>query len=60
MFDPYYSTRAEVKVRKEAEAKTLYEVISPYINVLTVRVLNLENASVSYSVENPVSRLSMP
>lgn len=55
VFDPYYSTRAEVKVRKEAEAKTLYEVISPYINVLTVRVLNLENASVSYSVENPVS-----
>lgn len=55
VFSPYYSTRAEMKVRKEAESKTLYEVISPYINVLTVRVLNLENASVSYSVENPVS-----
>ncbi|WP_298550497.1 hypothetical protein [uncultured Parabacteroides sp.] len=53
VFNPYYSTRAEM--RKEAETKTLYEVISPYIDVLTVRVLNLENASVSYSVENPVS-----
>ena len=55
VFKPYYSTRAEVKERKEAEIKTLYEVVSPYINVLTVRILNLENASVSYSVENPVS-----
>lgn len=55
VFNPYYSTRAEVKERKEAEIKTLYEVVSPYINVLTVRILNLENASVSYSVENPVS-----
>ena len=55
VFNPYYSTRAEVKERKEAETKTLYEVVSPYINVLTVRMLNLENASVSYSVENPVS-----
>lgn len=55
VFSPYYSTRAEVKERKEAETKTLYEVVSPYINVLTVRMLNLENASVSYSVENPVS-----
>ena len=44
-----------MKERKEAETKTLYEVVSPYINVLTVRMLNLENASVSYSVENPVS-----
>ncbi|MFQ9020576.1 MAG: hypothetical protein ACLR6J_02580 [Parabacteroides merdae] len=61
VFNPYYSTRAEVKERKEAEIKTLYEVVSPYINVLTVRILNLENASVSYSVENPVSPItSMP
>lgn len=55
MFNPYYSTRVKVKERKEAETKTLYEVISPYINVLTVRELDLENASVSYFVENPVS-----
>lgn len=34
VFNPYYSTRAEVKERKEAEIKTLYEVVSPYINVL--------------------------
>ena len=55
MFNPYYSTRVKVKERKEVETKTLYEVISPYINVLTVRELDLENASVSYFVENPVS-----
>ncbi len=53
VFSPYYSTRTGVKVKQEPEAKTLYEVISPYINELTVRRLDLENASVSYSVQNP-------
>ena len=53
VFSPYYSARTEVKVKKEPKAKTLYEVISPYINELTVRRLDLENASVSYSVQNP-------
>lgn len=53
VFSPYYSTRTGVKVKQEPKAKTLYEVISPYINELTVRRLDLENASVSYSVQNP-------
>lgn len=59
VFSPYYSARTEVKVKKEPKAKTLYEVISPYINELTVRRLNLENASVSYSVQNPADRKSV-
>ena len=54
VFNSYYSSRTEKKVR-QAETKTLYEVISPYIDILSVQVLNLENASVSYTVENPVS-----
>ncbi len=54
VFDSYYSGRVEKKVR-HADTKSLYEVISPYINVLSVRTLNLSNASVSYTVENPVT-----
>jgi len=38
-----------------AQPKTLYEMVSPYINVLTVRKMNLENARVFYDVEDPVS-----
>ena len=54
VFDSYYSGRVEKKVR-HADTKSLYEVISPYIHVLSVRTLNLSNASVSYTVENPVT-----
>lgn len=53
-FNSYYSSRTEKKER-QAETKTLYEVISPYIDVLSVKTLNLENASVSYKVVNPFS-----
>lgn len=52
IFDSYNSARTESKV-KNVSSKSLYEIISPYINVLSVRTLNLENASVSYTVENP-------
>ena len=44
----------EKKIR-HAETKSLYEVISPSINVLSVRTLNLSDASVFYTVENPVT-----
>lgn len=54
IFDSYYSSRTEKKINY-AESKTLYEIISPYINVLSVKTLNLKNASVSYSVENSVT-----
>lgn len=54
VFNSYYSSRTEKKVR-QAETKTLYEVISPYIDRLSVGTLNLENASASYTVEDPMS-----
>ncbi|TGY56350.1 hypothetical protein [Parabacteroides distasonis] len=40
---------------EHTESKTLYEVISPYIDALSVKTLNLENASISYNVEKQVS-----
>lgn len=52
IFNSYNSSRTE-KNTKYAESKTLYEIISPYINVVSVKTLNLGNASVSYMVENP-------
>lgn len=51
IFDSYNSDRTEKKV-SNGSTKSLYEVISPYINVLSVRTLNLEDASISYTVEN--------
>lgn len=39
----------------KVQTKTLYEVISPYINVLTVNSLNLDSASVSYEVETSLA-----
>lgn len=54
VFNSWYSERMEKK-SKHAETKSLYEVISPYINVLGVKTMNLDNASVSYTVENPAT-----
>lgn len=44
-------TKNTLHATKE-KPKTLFEVVSPYINILTVQVLNLDNASVKYTVEN--------
>lgn len=52
IYDAYYSERYEKKT-KQVRSKTLHEMIAPYIDVLTVRKLNLGNASVSFMVENP-------
>lgn len=54
LYDSYYSSRTIRKV-KVGRSKTLYEMISPYIDVLTVKRLNLSHASVSYTVVNPQS-----
>lgn len=54
IYDAYYSERFERKT-KNVSRKTLHEIISPYIDVLTVRRVNLENASVSFMVEHPVT-----
>lgn len=46
-----------VKIEHPA-SKTLYEVISPYIDVLSVKTLNLENATVSYRVRNAITPIT--
>lgn len=47
IYDSTNSDRAEKK-SKNITSQTVYELISPFINVVTVRKMNLENASVSY------------
>lgn len=54
IYDSDDSDRREKKT-KRVKSKTLYEVISPYIDVLSVRKVNLDHARVSYTVEHPVS-----
>ncbi len=55
IINPYDSLQTasvdSVAPHPKVKTKTLYEVISPYINVLTVKSLNLDNARVSYEVE---------
>ena len=51
----HFNTGLAADTVEHAESKTLYEVISPYIDALSVKTLNLENASISYNVENQVS-----
>lgn len=46
------SSRRTEKSGKQAATQTLYDVIAPYINKLSVGTLNLENARVSYIVQN--------
>lgn len=48
IFDSQYSDRFEKKTRN-TESKTLYELISPYIDVLSVKKMNLEHAKVTYT-----------
>lgn len=46
-----HSSRIELKT-KNKDSKTLYETISPYIDVLTVQKMNLENASITYVTDD--------
>ncbi|GEM_PF-46925 len=57
IFDAYYSGRSE-KQSRDTASKTLYELIEPYIDVLSVRTLNLEHAGVSFLVENPFTPIT--
>lgn len=43
---------------RQVKSKTLYELISPYIDVLSVGRLDLENADLSYRVEDPSNPLA--
>lgn len=50
----YNSSNFEKKINNTS-GKTLYELVKPYMDIITVDTLNLENASVSYNVENPLT-----
>lgn len=52
------SSSREVPQAKYEKTKTLYETIAPYIDVLSVRTLNLENASIAYQVQGEVSPIT--
>lgn len=54
VFDAYYSERFQQK-SKNIGTQTLYELVEPYIDVLSVQMLNLDHARVSYTVENPLT-----
>lgn len=54
IYDSYDSYRREKKP-KQIKSKSLYELISPYLDVLSVRKVNLDHARISYTVEHPVS-----
>lgn len=52
VFGTFYSDRSP-EPATQTRSKTLYELVSPYIDVLSVGRLDLENADVTYSVEDP-------
>jgi len=51
VFNSQYSARVK-KQPKNTQSKTLYELVSPYIKLLTVETMNLDNASISYQIED--------
>lgn len=51
VFDSENLSRTEVKKKKQ-ESKSLYEIVSPYIDVLTVKKMNLEHASITYIADD--------
>ncbi|MBD8349318.1 DUF748 domain-containing protein [Dysgonomonas sp. HGC4] len=51
VFESESSSRAEIKTKNKT-SKSLHELISPYMDVLTVKKMNLENASISYLAED--------
>ena len=53
----YNSNNSDNREKKprHVKSKSLYESISPYIDVLSVRKIKLDHARISYTVENPVS-----
>lgn len=52
--DTFYSDRFQKKT-KNVSSKSLYELISPYIDALSVREIDLDDARVSYTVDHPVT-----
>lgn len=54
IFAPYNTSRFRKK-EEVKKLKTLHEMISPYINVLRIKTIDLEHFSVSYTIEDPAS-----
>lgn len=48
IFDSQYSDKFEKKTKNTSD-KPLYELISPYIDVLSVKKMNLEHANITYT-----------
>lgn len=55
IFDIYNSRQYNYKTKKFSP-KDLYETVSPYINVLTVKQINFEDAFIAYNVEDSISK----
>lgn len=53
IFDIYNSRQYNYKTKKFSP-KDLYETVSPYLNTVTVKQINLEKAYVSYTVEDSI------
>lgn len=51
VFDSGKLSRIDTK-SKNQNSKSLYEMISPYMDVLTVKKMNLDNASITYVADN--------
>lgn len=54
IFSPQETINKETQTPNK-ELGSLYELVSPYMDVLTVTRINLDSANVSYMVEDPVS-----
>lgn len=54
VYDIYNSRQYSYKTSKFQD-KDLYELVSPYIDIVTVKKMNLENACISYTVEDSIS-----
>ncbi|NDV96980.1 hypothetical protein D0T84_19010 [Dysgonomonas sp. 521] len=55
IFEPTYSTDTLNRKHVDGELKSLYQVVAPYIDLLTVDKINLTDANVSYTVVDSIS-----
>ncbi|WP_163320325.1 hypothetical protein [Dysgonomonas sp. 520] len=55
VYQPYYSVRENIEPKNQKEIN-LHNLISPYIDVLSVKDINLEHAHVSYTLEDSVQQ----
>lgn len=54
LYSPYTTKEATIDSINDRTPDNLYEMVSGYFDVVTVKKLNLENAFVSYSMHNPI------